>query len=187
MKLWNRFKQRFQKAAETVDRYQTASTYSQAGAQEQALEALRREPPEAKHPPKLLVLTQGSQFPSEMREYALSMAKRLGYEIVALNTAPIKREALEFLDRDFRRLRDEFQAEAERGFADFQAQAEEYGIPVEHWIKCMDKDEALEEIRKECSNIDFVVSDSEQAVHKSNRKQAENRLRPGSEICVYSI
>jgi hypothetical protein len=185
MKLWNKFKQSFHRAADTVDRYQTASTYSQAGAQEQALEMLRREPPQQEHPPKLLVLTQGPQFPADMREYALNMAKRLGYEMIAMNTAPIKREAVQFLDQEYQHLRDAFQSEAENGFAAFQAEAEEQGVHVEHLIKFLDKEEALEEIRSERSHIDFVISDSEEVQHK--RKRTENHLRPGREICVYSI
>ncbi len=186
MKFIQKFKSKQQQAVKRIDQYQEAISFAQAGAANEALEALQvKQASPDQESSKLLVLAQGDHFPADTREYALEMAQRLGYEVLALNTAPVKKEAWRFFNLEGKKLRQEFKAASLENFSVFQQEAEEREIPITHYVKFMDKEEALQELRQEVKDLDFIISDAEPLQPRPQDKQALNR--PQRELCVYSL
>lgn len=186
MKFGKQLKEKHKNAVNRIDQYQEAISFAQAGAREEALEVLQasQEMPEQKTS-RLLVLAQGDHFPEEVREYALDMAKRLGYEILALNTAPIKREAWRFFNLDSKSLRQEFKSASQKNFSIFQSEADKRRVPITHLVKFVDKEDALQELKQEIQDLDFIVSDSEPLQPRPRNEDTPNRLQ--KELCVYTL
>ncbi|MCF8107944.1 MAG: hypothetical protein K9J81_03025 [Desulfohalobiaceae bacterium] len=186
MKLFRRINARQKQAVKRIDQYQEAISFAQAGAADEALEALQaKQDSPAQENNTLLVLAQGDTFPEDIREYALEMAQRLGYTIIALNTAPVKREAWRFFHLEGKKLRQEFTAAARENFAVFQQEAEACKVPIVHAVKFMDKEEALQEMKQEVQDIDFIISDAEPIQSGLTNEEAVNR--PRRELCVYAL
>jgi CheY-like chemotaxis protein len=110
---------------------------------------------------RLLVLGQQSAFPADLVDYALEMAERLSYEVVALNAAGFSRESF----RSFPGARDkvcqDFLAVAEQNAVPFREAAAEKGIPFSHLVKFTSADEATAEVRSEVGDIDYVICEGE--------------------------
>jgi len=178
-KFFMKFKNKFNGLGRKMDRYQEALTFAEAGEQDLYME----NGPEEK-PAKLLVVGRESHFSGQIMDYALEMAQRLGYEILALNAAPLSCETFKIFSSSQKHLCQEFQSLSEKNVTEFHEKAENLGIPFTHAIKFCDKDQALAEICKEFGTIEFVVSDTEE-------EQAVDRVREGNrprqEICVYSM
>jgi len=85
--IFGRIKQKLHRLTGKMDSYQEAITFAEAGEPEYAREFSRDEV--RKSSDILLVVGQESSFSQEIIDYALEMAKRMSYEIVALNTAPL--------------------------------------------------------------------------------------------------
>ncbi len=167
-----------------MDQYQSSITFAEAGQHEYAeklMEEKVEDVPEI--PVQLLVVGRESDFSGEIVNYALEMAQRMSYEIVALNTAPLSCDTFKFFSSSRTQICQDFQSMSEKNAARFQEQAEKQGIPFTHVIKFSETDAAVEEICKEGSGIEFVVTDaSERAANR-----LENDQRPKQEIFVYSM
>jgi hypothetical protein len=182
-KLFMKFKKKFNRLGRKMDRYQEALTFAEAGEQGHAKELYTEKGP-AENPAKLLVVGRESHFSDQVIDYALEMAQRLGYEILALNTAPLSCETFKIFSSSQKHLCQEFKSLSEENVQEFHEKAEKLGIPFTHAIKFCDKDQALAEVYKEFGTVEFVVSDTEE-------EQAVDRVREGNrprqEICVYSL
>jgi DNA-binding NtrC family response regulator len=110
---------------------------------------------------RLLVLGQQSTFPADLIDYALEMAERLSYEVVALNAAGFSKESF----RSFPGARDkvcqDFAAVSEQNAVPFRDAASEKGIPFFHLVKFTSADEATAEVRNEVGDIDYVICETE--------------------------
>lgn len=133
---------------------------------------------------KLVVVGRESEFPRDLVDYALDMAQRLSYEIVALNTAPLSCETFKIFSSSRSKLCEDFQWLAEKSAADFRAEVSQRGIPFTHVVKFSDVDEALRDLQEEIGDIDFIVSDAQDA-EVQEAPTAERRLE--SEIVVYAM
>jgi len=183
MGIFDKFKNRTKKTKEKFSEYQDAIAFTETNTQEDAVNLLEETQNLADAPPKLLVVGQGNSFTSDVVDYAIDMAKRLGYSIVALNAVPIG-DDLPVKSIERKRLRDEFKQECEKAAASFKQKATEAGIEFSHVVKFLDKDDALEEIKREIPSIEFVISASEKEyVCPKDEQRVPNR--PG--VCVYSI
>jgi hypothetical protein len=78
----------------------------------------------------------------------------------------------------------EFRSLTEKNVKHFQEEAQKRAIPFTHVIKFSEKEQALAEITREFSDIEFVVSDAEEDRIVQRVAQGE---RPKQEIYVYSI
>lgn len=136
-------------------------------------------------PSYLVVMGKESTFSNEIVAYALEMAQRMNYEIIALNTAPLSCETFKMFSSSQNNLCLQFQELSIRNAAPFQAEAEKRGIPFIHRVKFVGKDEALEEIHNEFGMIGFIVSESEPDQATAGRPA--NEKRPESRIQVYSM
>lgn len=166
-----------------MDQYQEAITFAQGGQQEYAKQLLQEEAVE-QSPVKLLVMGRESSFSREVIDYAIEMAQRMSYEILALNTAPLSCETFKIFSSSQKKLCQDFQALSEENVKAFQEEASRAGIPFVHVVKFCEPDEALEEMKRDHHGIEFVVSEAEE-------EQVVNRVHEGErarkEIFVYSM
>jgi len=174
---------RVQKITGRMDRYQEAITFAEAGEIGHAQQAVH-EKESHPGPGKLLVVGRESIFSKEVIDYALDMAQRLSYEILALNTAPLTCETFNLLPAERSKVCQEFKTLTEKNIKHFQQEALKRDIPFAHVIKFSEKEQALAEITREYSDIEFVVSDTEEDRTVARAAQGE-RLK--QEIYVYSI
>ena len=182
-RIFDRLISRVQKITGRIDRYQEAITYAEAGQTNHAQRVVReKENPQSAG--KLLVVGRESNFNKEVVDYALDMAQRLSYEILALNTAPLSCETFSLLPAERSKVCQEFRSLTEKNIRHFQQEAQKRAIPFKHVIKFSEKDQALAEITREFSDIEFVVSDTEGDRAAARATQGE---RPKQEIYVYSI
>lgn len=133
---------------------------------------------------KLVVVGRESEFPGDLVAYALDMAERLSYEIVALNTAPLSCETFKFFSSSRSKLCQDFQNLSEESAADFRNEVLTRGLVFTHVVKFCDIDDALTELQEEIGGIDFIVSDVQQEAPPQPQSEGP---RPESEIVVYAM
>ena len=181
--IFGRIKQKLNRAGNTMDKYQEAITFAEAGESEYAMETMsdQREEEAAL---KLLVMGRESTFSKEIIDYALEMAHRMSYEILALNTAPLSCETFKLFSSSRNQVCEEFKSMSEDNADLFQKAAAEKGIPFDHIVMFNEPEEALESITKEYSDIAFVVSESVEDRSESRIEEGE-RLR--SNVYVYAM
>jgi DNA-binding NtrC family response regulator len=119
---------------------------------------------------RLLVLGQQSGFSKDLVDYALEMAERLSYEIIALNAAGFSKETF----RSFPGARDkvcqDFRAVSEGNALSFRGAAAEKGIPFSHLVKFSSADEATAEVRNQVGDIDYVICEGEEMVGEAGER-----------------
>jgi hypothetical protein len=173
------------KVGTSVEKYQEAVTFAEAGEQEHVKALFQADAEEAEERAgKLLVVGREGTFSKEIIDYALDMAKRLHYEILALNTAALSGETFRLFSSSHRKLSQDFRELSEKNARTFHEEAERLGVSFAHTVKFSDRDEAIQEINKEFPNIEFVVSDSEE---ERPGERAEEGARATQAIYVYSM
>ena len=179
--LLNSIKERTKAIVGKVEKTQEAITFAQAGYPPQENE------PEVMVPAvsgKLLVVGHETFFSQTVIDYALDMAQRMSYEIIALNAAPLSCNAFKPFAASQKKLCNEFQKMSVEHAKEFQTAAEHIGIPFTHVVKFSEPGKALEMILPEHKPIDFVITD-EQPVSSENRITEEQR--PSQQVYVYSM
>jgi len=181
--IFGRIKQKFSKASAEMDKYQEAITFAEAGEAEHAMAAMA-EQTEEQQTMQLLVAGRESTFSKEIIDYALDMAQRMSYDILALNTAPLSCETFKLFSSSRNQICEEFKSMSEKNAAMFQQAAAEKGIAFDHIVMFSEADEALQEVTRNNKNIAFVVSESIE-------DRAENRIEEGERLrqhlYVYSV
>ena len=181
--IFGRIKQKLSRAGSKMDKYQEAITFAQAGESEYAMETMA-EKKEAQAPTKLLVMGRESDFSKEIIDYALEMAERMSYEIIALNTAPLSCETFKRFSSSRNQVCEEFKSMSEKNAGLFQEAAVEKGIPFHHIVMFSEPEEALQSITREHKDIAFVVSETVED-RADNRIEEGERLR--TNLFVYSM
>ena len=181
--IFGRIKQKLSRTGNKIDKYQEAITFAEAGESEYAREAMT-EQKEEQTPSKLLVMGRESAFSKEIIEYALEMAQRMSYEILALNTAPLSCETFKLFSSSRKQVCEEFKSMSEKNAGLFQETAAENGIPFDHVVMFSEPEEALESITRKHRDIAFVVSESVEDRSESRTEEGE-RLRRN--LYVYSM
>ena len=133
---------------------------------------------------RLVVMGHESMFSNEVIDYAIDMAQRMSYEILALNSAPLSCGAFNLLSTSQKKLCEEFKSLSEKRAMSFRLRAEESGIPFVHVVKFDEAEAALTNVQREYGNIEFVISE-QQPPSTVNRITDSNR--PRSEMLVYSM
>jgi len=181
--IFGRIKQKFSKASAEMDKYQEAITFAEAGEAEHAMAAMA-EQTEEQQTMQLLVAGRESTFSKEIVDYALDMAQRMSYDILALNTAPLSCETFKLFSSSRNQICEEFKSMSEKNAAMFQQAAAEKGIAFDHIVMFSEADVALQEVTRNNKNIAFVVSESIE-------DRAENRIEEGERLrqhlYVYSV
>lgn len=181
--IFGKIKQRILRLSGKMDQYQEAITFAEAGESEHALELLQ-EQPESKETAKLIVVGQEGTFSREMIDYALDMAKRMSYEIVALNTAPFSCDTFKLFSSSRDQLCMDFKELSTKNADIFQKEAARKEISFSHVIKFNEIDEAIASVCKEFGEVAFVVSESQEQQTDSRIEQGE-RLQ--QKLFVYSV
>jgi hypothetical protein len=178
-----RIKQKLSSTGDKMNKYQEAITFAEAGESEYAIEAMA-EKKEEQQPMQLLVVGSESNFSEEIIDYALDMAQRMSYEILALNTAPLSCDTFKLFSNSRDQLCGEFKSLSEKNAAMFQQVAAAKGVAFNHIVMFSEADEALQEVTKNNKNIAFVVSESIEDRAESRIEEGERLRQP---LYVYSL
>lgn len=181
--IFGKIKQKLSKASAEMDKYQEAITFAEAGEPEHALAAVA-EQTEEQQTMQLLVVGRESSFSKEIVDYALDMAQRMSYDILALNTAPFSGNTFKLFSDSCDQLCEEFKSLSEKNATMFQQTAAEKGIAFDHIVMFSETKDALQEITNNNKNIAFVVSESIEDRAGSRIEEGE-RLR--QHLYVYSM
>ncbi len=148
--------------AETARQYMRAITFAEEGESGYAQEALQAITPAVTHEKakRILVLGNEDTFADYLVEYALEMAERFNYEIIALNALPLSKKT-RILSGFADEIAERFRHNAERAGLRFQSRAEERGIAFRQEIRLMSEQKALRSLHKETSDIEFVLTEPE--------------------------
>jgi len=182
--LLEKVKEKVRRLSGRIEQHQQAITFAESGEQEHAQKLLQEQRVEEKKSRKLVVVGREGSFSREVIDYALEMAERMSYEMVALNTAPLSNGTFKLLSSSQKEVCQKFQGLAENNIRPFQEEAKKRGIRLEHFVKFTETDAALEEIRKEIGDIGFVISEKET---EENPARVWNEKRAKQEIFVYSM
>ncbi|UCD31192.1 MAG: hypothetical protein JSW04_15650 [Desulfobacterales bacterium] len=181
--IFGRMRHKLSKTGKKIEKYQEAITFAEAGESEYAMEAMV-EQTEEQQTMQLLVVGRESAFSKEIIDYALDMAQRMSYEILALNTAPLSCDTFKLFSSSRNQICDEFKSLSEKNAATFQQAAAAKGIAFDHIVMFSEADDALQEVTRNNKNIAFVVSESIEDRAESRIEEGE-RLR--KHLYVYSI
>lgn len=135
---------------------------------------------------KLVVVGNESHFSRGLIDYAIDMAKRMSYEIVALNTAPLSCETFKLFSSSRNQVCQEFIQLAETNARAFKEEIADLNIPFTHVVKFCETDQAIDELQKEIGEIDFIVSDA-QADHDFEVSMDQDQQRPRCDVFVYAV
>jgi hypothetical protein len=167
-----------------MDQYQGAITFAEAGQPEHVQEMLMADESEEKTVAKLLVVGRESTFSREIIDYALEMAQRMSYEILALNSVALSCETFNLFSLSSNKLCQEFRQISEENARVFQQEAEKSGVSFSHVVKFVEPDQALQEIKREYNNIEFVISEAEE---EQVTRRVEEGERARQDIFVYTM
>jgi len=134
---------------------------------------------------RLVVVGNESIFSDEIIDYAIEMAQRMNYRIIALNTAPLSCDTFKLFSNNRNQVCKEFEELSAMNALKFKEVAQKNNIHFTHVIKFDETDHALESIQKEFGEIGFIVSEPQTKKVVQNQHENVNQLR--SEICVYSM
>jgi hypothetical protein len=161
-------------AIRRLERYAEAAGLAQGGAQDAAREIVRRDLQER---PKILVVGCGPTFSSRLVEYAIGYAKRMDYEIVAVNCGDlVLRSSGEFSPYRENRFQ-EFKERAATGAEPFAARAAQEGIPFRQLVRADSVGHAVRELEEEIGRVHFVLGEAE----------AIREIGVGASIPVFSL
>lgn len=115
----------------------------------------------AKENRKILVVGREAAFSEAVVDYAVNLAERLGYDLIALNVGP-KAETGGFLYSPYRRyLQEKFRKQATAAARLLEAKAREKGLAFDHQVRFGDLSRAIEELNHQKRRIEFVINASE--------------------------
>lgn len=182
LNLFNKIKMRSKAISSRIEKAQEAVVFAEANLPTQTADA-----PAAAKPTnigKLLVIGNESMFSENVVNYALEMAHRMSYEIVALNTAPLSCDSFKRFSTSQKQICDRFQEDSVENARHFKEAAETQEIPFTHVIKFSEPEQALEAVQKEIANIEFIVSDDQTESEVERVAEVE---RPTNRVYVYSM
>ncbi len=167
--------------ADTAQQYMQAITFAEEGEYQYAREALNEISGSADVAAARCILVLGNEdsFAGYLIDYAIDMAERFHYEIIALNALPMSRK-IRLLKGFADEIGKQFHTNAERAGTLFKMRAEERGVPFRQEIQLMSEQKAIRYLHKRHGNIEFVLTEPE---HLSDEQAAEC---DGS-VCVCSL
>lgn len=184
-KIEKKNKRYFEKFIRIFDKQQEAITFAEADNSEHAIDILTEKKEKTQRPVKLLVMGREGDFSQYVINYALEMANRFSYSIMALSTAPLSCNTFKLFASSRSKICDEFENTAKENVIPFQEAAVGEGISFDHVIMFNSPEEALNIVAKD-NDIAFVVSDF---IENRTEEEIEDRVeqRPHNSLFVYSI
>jgi len=142
----------------------TAAAFAEAGEHETARSIITA----TKQSRKILVIGHENGFSERLSEYALDMAKRLDFELVALNvtSAPLslsgdKREAAIAA----------FTQGAQKSGAELEKKASANNIVFTHRIEIAHQDEIVEKLHRQDSGLRYVLTEPDPEVAQKRKER----------------
>jgi hypothetical protein len=151
-KMINWIKEKLSRTTKKIDDYQVGLTFAEAGEYEMGREMVEERE-------VLLVVGYKGTFSQEIIAYAIDMAQRMNYEILALSTSDLSCDSISLFPASKQKLCDEFDALAEENSKTFASWAQKSGIKFNHTIQYSDVDAAIANINKKITKITFVVDE----------------------------
>ena len=146
------------------ERTEEAIVFAEAGEYEYAREILKRDDNEKK---KILVVGGEEGFSKKLVHYALGMAERMDYEIVALNVIPAGNRLFSLLNE---KVREELRERTAKEADDFRKKADEKGILFSHNVRFGDFDKSIKDANKDFKRISVVLTEPEHVADRSPAK-----------------
>jgi DNA-binding response OmpR family regulator len=184
-KKWS-FRNKVSDLSKKVDQYQEAITFAQADQHEHARKVLETKPVE-KTPGKLVVVGTESDFSNDIITYALEMAHRMEFEIVALNTVPLSCKTPKLFSSTWKNLCEEFRTLSTANSKDFQDRAQKEGIKFTHAVDFEETDNALEKLRATYQNINLVIEAPEAPAAAPAVSTTKQKSQPRQGFLVYAM
>ena len=167
-----------------VDDYHEAITFSEAGALDLA-DSGQKTPCCETAGKNLVVASPESRFSEDIMDYALEMAKRMDYGIIAVNAANLTHDVTEFFSTTHDTIFQQFKELSEKNVEIFRTKALENGLKFAHSIQYSDMDHAIAAVSRECGNVEFVISENREPQPIRGSVQEEKRI--AQRLCVYSL
>lgn len=108
---------------------------------------------------KILVVGKEDAFSEAMMDYAINLAQRLDYDLLAMSVDTTCREEPAFTQHAY--LREDFRMRALEAGAVLKQRAVQSGIRCEHVVRFGELGGAVEKLNHEMKRIEFVVTESE--------------------------
>ncbi|UCF02566.1 MAG: universal stress protein [Deltaproteobacteria bacterium] len=147
-----------------IERQTKAIAFAEAGLHEDAQNLIRTELAEKS---KVLVVGHEDTFSQPVIQYAVGLAERMGYEILALSVSPVRTES-STLEPYCDMVCEQFRARSEESTAGFRCACKEKGISFSHVIKFGEVDQCIKEIHQERFRVEFVVTEPESCPDEGN-------------------
>jgi hypothetical protein len=145
-----------QKLNEAVGRYSEAVTYAEAGLTEEAVQTVEAVDSEQA---KILVLGLDGRFSQALCDYAVGLANRLGYEIVAVNAKYFPHDFLSSINPFREKLKADFEAKALEAAEKFESIASSANVPFRHVIKYGEGQDVIKELYNELKKLEYVLTE----------------------------
>jgi len=141
---------------EDYDSQMEAMAFAEAGAHDLARETTVQDRMER---PKILVVGKEDIFTECVMDYAISLAERLDYDLVAMNVSAVMGHSGHFLSPFKANLREEFEKRANETVGVLMKKATAKGIHCEHVVRFAPLNKAVEEVHHEVKRIEFVITE----------------------------
>jgi len=107
---------------------------------------------------KILVVGKGETLDAEAVDYAVNLAERLGYDLIALNVNPTLGQKGRFFPPYKNHLREKFVQDARVAGEALQKKVAQRGIGFEQVVKFGDLGKAVAEVNRQIKRIEFVIT-----------------------------
>jgi hypothetical protein len=167
--------------SERAQQYMSAVTFAEEGEHQYAREALEEITPAARPAEAKCILVLGNEdtFADYLITYAVDMAERFDYEIIALNALPMSKKT-RLLSGFADEIGERFHENARTAGDTFRRRAEERGVRFRQEIMLMSEQKAIRHLHKEKGNIEFVLTEPENL-------SAEQAPDCEGSVCVCSL
>jgi len=109
---------------------------------------------------KILVVGHGDPFPEAVMDYALQVAERLGFDLVAVSVSPDYEAGVPYLASYRKYLEDDFTRKAALAANIFGQQARAKNLNFSHLVKFGDLSQVVEQLPQEIKRVEFVLDAS---------------------------
>jgi len=108
---------------------------------------------------KILVVGKEHAFTPGVIDYAVSLAQRLGYDLVGMNLKPALEQPGKFFSPYNQHLRAKFTKQAREAWEKTKTGLQQQGIRGEHVVRFNDVAKAVKDLNQRVKRIDFVIAD----------------------------
>jgi hypothetical protein len=127
---------------------------------------------------KILIVGRETTFSEGVVDYAVNLAERLGYDLIALNVGPDSAPKGMFHSPYRRYLQEKFKKQAKAAAGLIEPKVREKGLAFRHLVRFGDLGRAVETLNHEKRRIEFVINASE---------MSEGEMAGGVTLPVFTI